>query len=225
MRPRFVSLIPLREGSKGILGKNIKPIAGHPLCAWTLRAALDSTRLNGVYVSTESPTIRAVVGEIDPRITIIDRPTALASDDASTESVMLHFAERVAFDVLVTIQATSPLLRAREIDEAVRLFEASKCDSMLSCVRTRRFFWTDDGQPVNYDPAHRPRRQDFAGTYMENGALYLTRREILQTQHNRLGGRIVVFEMPEESATEIDTPEDWRIAERTLLRRQSQSRQ
>jgi N-acylneuraminate cytidylyltransferase len=125
----------------------------------------------------------------------------------------------VPFDVLVTIQATSPLLTSHDLDRALAQFHEQPLDSMLSAVRTKRFFWNDDATPINYDPLHRPRRQDFRGTLMENGAFYITRHDILEQHQCRLGGKIGIYEMDESTAVEIDEPEDWVLVERLLLQR------
>jgi len=147
---------------------------------------------------------------------VVDRPAAHATDEASTESVMLHFMNTILFDVLVTIQATSPLLESTHLDQALEAFNAQSLDSMLSAVRCKRFFWNDDAMPINYDPLHRPRRQDFAGTLMENGAFYVTRRDILEKYQCRLGGKMGIYEMPESTAIELDEPSDWEIVSRLL---------
>jgi CMP-N-acetylneuraminic acid synthetase len=214
--PKTVALIPLRGGSKSIPLKNIKPIGGKPLCSWVLEAATRAQGIHSVYVSTDSREIEDVVKSLNLGVKVIYRPPEHATDEASTESVMLHFMEQVDFDVLVTIQATSPLLQANHLDEALERFRAENLDSMLSAVRTKRFFWHDDGTPINYDPMHRPRRQDFSGTLMENGAFYMTKRNILEKHDCRLGGRIGIYEMPEHTSVEIDEPEDWEMVSRLL---------
>ena len=215
-RVRTVALIPLRGGSKGIPGKNIKPMGGKPLCAWVLQAAAACRAIDDVYVSTDSGQIKQVVLELGLGVHVVDRPAEYASDEASTESVMLHFMQEVPFGRLVTIQATSPLLSAAHLDDALALFERDGCDSMLSAVRTRRFFWRDDGTPINYEPQRRPRRQDFHGTLMENGAFYVTSRQVLESSRCRLGGKIGIFEMPEDTAVEIDELDDWDAVSRML---------
>lgn len=215
-----IALIPLRGGSKSIPQKNIMSLAGKPLCAWTLEAATGCASLDAVYVSTDSELIADVVLSLGLDIKIIRRPEEYATDEASTELVMLHAMSLVDFDVMVTIQATSPLLTSRDLDLAIQQFQHQELDSMLSAVRTRRFFWTDDGTPINYAPSNRPRRQDFLGTYMENGAFYVTKRDILQRQCCRLGGSIGIYAMPEYTAIEIDEPDDWLNVERLLLSRQ-----
>lgn len=220
---KIVALVPLRGGSKSIPGKNIKPIAGLPLCAWVLKAAVAVDAITEVYVSTDSDEIAEVVNKLNIGIKVLKRPAEYASDEASTESVMLHFAEHVEFDLLVTIQATSPLLSAQDLDKAVQQFQSEDLDSMLTAVRSYRFYWRDDAIPINYDPQSRPRRQDFAGTLMENGAFYITRREALLQSQCRLAGKIGIYEMAENTAVEIDEPEDWLQLERLLASREERS--
>lgn len=217
---KTVALVPLRGGSKSIPKKNIKILLGKPLAYWVLSSARDSRLIDEVFVSTDSDEIANVVSEMNLGIKIIYRPLEYATDDASTESVMLHFMSENDFDVLVTIQATSPLLTASDLDSAVTQYQELKFDSMLSAVRTKRFFWTDDAKAINYNPSHRPRRQDFRGSLMENGAFYITKREILEKFQCRLGGNIGIYEMDAVTAVEIDEPEDWGIVERLLLNRQ-----
>lgn len=211
-----IALVPLRGGSKSIPMKNIRPLGGQPLCAWVLQAAAACPAIDAVYVSTDSDIIRQTVQSLNLGVEVIDRPAELATDEATTESVMLHFMGQVPFERLVTIQATSPLLTAQHLQRALTQFDQAGCDSMLSAVRTKRFFWNDDATPINYDPQYRPRRQEFAGTLMENGAFYVIRRTVLQAGGCRLGGKIGIFEMPEHTAVEIDEPADWEAVARLL---------
>ena len=212
-----VALIPLRGGSKSIPQKNIKFLAGKPMCAWVLQAAAGCADLHRIYVSTDSEVIADVVSGLGLGLQIIMRPDEYATDEASTESVMLHAMGEIDFDILVTIQATSPQLKSSDLGQALSQFREQELDSMLSATRVRRFFWSDDFTPINYDPSHRPRRQNFRGTYMENGAFYITKRHILQDEGCRLGGNIGIYEMAESTAVEIDDPEDWSRVERILL--------
>jgi N-acylneuraminate cytidylyltransferase len=218
---RVVGLVPLRGGSKSIPGKNIRDLAGKPMCAWVLEEALQASCIEELFVSTDSREVADTVRGIDSRVRVLSRPSELAQDSSSTESVMLHFAALVPFDDLITIQATSPLTRAAHLDAAYAHFLASGADSLLTGVRTRRFFWTADGRPLNYDPRHRPRRQDWGGVLTESGAFYITRREVLEREGCRLGGRIAVYEMGEEHAVELDEPGDWTALERVLRARRT----
>ena len=217
---RTVSLIPLRGGSKSISNKNIKEIGGKPLCAWVLEAAVNSQVIDDVYVSTDSNDIKNIVNDLNLGINIVDRPAKYATDESSTESVIIHFSELEKFDRIVTIQATSPLLKTVHLNTALEQFHKQNLDSMLSAVRTKRFFWNENGTPINYDPMNRPRRQDFKGELMENGAFYITTNKVLDKYQCRLGGKIGIFEMPENTAIEIDEPCDWEVVSQQLREKQ-----
>ena len=223
VKGRTLALVPLRGGSKSIPGKNIRLLGGVPLCAWVLRAATACNYIQETWVSTDSPQIAAVVSGLGLGVRILERPANLATDEASTESVMEHFAAEVGFDRLVTIQATSPLLEARHLSDGLEACIAGGFDSMLSGTRTRRFFWSLDGKPLNYDPASRPLRQKTQGCIMENGAFYITSRKVLEETGCRLGGRIGVYEMEEETGTELDEPADWAELERRIAQRRDLS--
>jgi len=152
----------------------------------------------------DSDKIIDVVSSSGLPVEILRRDPILATDTASTEAVMLDFMDKVNFDILVTLQATSPLTRTKDIDSAIKYFLGSDFDSLLTGVRTKRFFWSDDGKPVNYNPLKRPRRQDFNGWVMENGAFYITKRSILKSKKCRLGGKIGIYEMHPETAYEVN---------------------
>ncbi|MCX6350260.1 MAG: HAD hydrolase family protein [Bacteroidetes bacterium] len=213
MKDKIIALIPLRGGSKSILNKNIKSLAGKPLCLYSLEAAHQSGVFDEVIVSTDSEEIADVVRKAGLGTKISMRPAELATDTASTEAVMLHIASEFSFDVMCLIQATSPFTTAEDFQKAYQKFTKENLDSLVTGVRTKRFFWNENGTAVNYNPLKRPRRQDFDGYIMENGAFYFTKKEILEKEQCRLGGKIGVYEMPEHTALEIDEPFDWQLAE------------
>lgn len=215
---RWVAFMPLRANSKSIIDKNVRDIAGRPLFAWSLEQAIASQCFDEIYVATDSPRIRKkVLDEFSSSVTVLDRSPETCTDTASTESAMLEFKQKIPFDVLCLIQATSPLTRAEDFIAAKRKFLEENLDSLLTAVQSKRFYWTTAGVPINYDPKNRPRRQDFAGCLMENGAFYLTRAKLLEDHGSRLGGRIGIHEMAAETAIEIDEDTDWIIVEQLLL--------
>ncbi len=213
---RVVALVPLRGGSKSIPKKNIKQIAGKPLFFWVTDACRRSGLFESVVVSTDSKEIAASVRTHFSDVEILERPPDLAQDTTSTEAVMLHFADHYSFDYLCTVQATSPLLQPDDLQRGWDRVVRHGYDSIVSCVRFRRFIWSADGRPLNYDPQKRPRRQDNDGVFLENGAFYFTRRETLVKTRCRLGGEIGIAEMSEESAIELDEPNDWLMVEQLM---------
>lgn len=225
-----VAFIPVRGGSKSIPLKNIKPISGKPLVYWTVKAACGCKYIDKVYMATDSEKIREKVegfktgieAELFVKAEVIGRSSESASDTASTEFAMLEFAENYEFDNIVLVQATSPLLQADDLDRGFEAFQTDGTDSVLSVVRQKRFHWRNDengyAHPTNYDVFHRPRRQDYDGYLVENGAFYITSKADLLRTKNRVSGNIKAVEMNEDTFFEIDEPSDWVIIE-ALMRK------
>lgn len=215
-----IAFIPVRGGSKSIPLKNIKLLNGYPLVYWTAKAANDATCIDRVIVATDSDDIRSVVKSFNlSKVVLYDREAENASDTASTESVMLEYINKSNLsneDNFFLIQATSPLLKNKHIDEMYQKLKVSNSDSALSCVRNKRFYWSEDGKALNYDYKARPRRQDFKGLMMENGACYINTVGNIKKDKNRLSGKIAVYEMPEYTAVEIDEPDDFLLIEKLM---------
>jgi len=213
----IVAFIPARGGSKSIPLKNIKPFCEKPLLYWNLLAIENSLKIDEVYVATDSDEIKNAVLSFNFKKTkIYDRDPLNAADASSTESVMMEFLAKKSFkseDLFILVQATSPLTETKDFDSAIDKYLDSDFDSMLSVVRTKRFYWNHNGEPLNYDFIKRPRRQDFDGLFMENGAFYINRIGNILNSGNRLSGKIGIFEMDDYKGFEIDEPEDWIICE------------
>ncbi len=213
-----VAIIPARGGSKGIPHKNIVPCAGKPLLAWTIEAALAANSVSQVIVSSDDQAIldcAVAAGALAFR-----RSDRLAQDDTPTEPVIQEVLQSLTEEpaAVVLLQATSPVRTGQQIDEAVAMIERG-WDSVLSVVPSHAFLWWQTagrGHP-NYDPDRRPRRQDMQ-QFQENGSIYVTTLRQWQRSKNRIGGRIGLYVMPEESALQIDTPLDLYLVEKILER-------
>ncbi|MCM3635946.1 N-acylneuraminate cytidylyltransferase [Paenibacillus camelliae] len=220
---RTVAFIPVRGGSKSIPLKNINDFCGKPLVYWTIRAAVTCLEIDEVYVATDSIEIKNVVESFGfDKVKVIGRSAESATDTASTETALLEFATSELFGKVVLIQATSPLLEAIDITSALEKFQEERADSLLTVVRQKRFIWVDSPEgsiATNYNPFKRPRRQEWEGYLVENGALYIMNRESLLSSRCRLSGKISLYEMSEDTYFEIDEPTDWVIAERLKMLR------
>ena len=218
-------IIPARGGSKGIPRKNLIPVAGKPLIAWSIEAALASATVNRVVVSTDDDEIAAVSESYGGEI--IRRPLELANDTASSESALVHVLETLAQreqyepDLIVFLQATSPYRLAADIDNAVNLLRQGNYDSLFSACPehfTGRWRLDEDecAHPVNFDPANRPRRQDSHIEYLENGSIYVFKPQVLKETGTRMAGRIGIYPMPVERSFQIDAPEDIELLDKLL---------
>lgn len=212
-----VVLIPARGGSKSIPYKNIKLFNGKPLIAWSIIEAKKLSFVDEVYVSTDSKKIALIAEEYGAKT--VSRSDESATDGASTESCMIEFAQQYEFENIILLQATSPLTTKDDIYNAFFVFDRYKYDSVLSVVEFKRFIWdfpvgTKGAYPLNYNYLSRPRRQEIEARYIENGAIYITKREFLLESKCRLSGRIGLSVMKPATYFELDEPDDWKIMER-----------
>ena len=221
-----LAIIPARGGSKRIPRKNLIRLAGIPLVAHSIRHAHDSRHVDQVVVSTDDDAIAEVATAEGAEV--VRRPAALSDDRASSESALIHVldtrheAGRPDPDLIVFLQCTSPVRADGDIDRAIETLEREGADSALSVCETKRFIWkpgADGPAPVNYDFRARKREQDADPQYQENGSIYLCKPWVLRQQNNRLGGRIVLYEMDYWSSFQIDTPEDLELCEWILRQR------
>jgi len=214
---KVYGFIPVRGGSKSIPLKNIRSFCGKPLVFWILKALIESKYVDKIFVATDSNKIKEVVQSFNfDKVVLYDRDPINATDEAPTESVMLEFLNHYDLErdsLFVLVQATSPFVTSIDIDKAIEKYIETKSDSLLSCARVKKFIWSDDGKPLNYDYMNRPRRQDFQGVLIENGAIYINTVNNILKYKCRLSGKISIYEMPEYTNIEIDEEHDWVIAE------------
>jgi len=224
---KIIAIIPARGGSKGLPGKNIRPLADVPLIAHSIRQASDAERIGRTVVSTDDLHIMAVSRQYGAEVIL--RPPDFATDLASSESVLRHVLdslweqEEYQPDLVVFLQCTSPLRTAGDIDAAISQLMHTGADSLLSVSPCHRFLWhMERGQarPVNFDYQQRKRRQEFGPQYVENGSIYIFKPWVLRECNNRLGGKIDLYLMPEESSWEIDTLFDFQVVEHLYQKRE-----
>jgi N-acylneuraminate cytidylyltransferase len=211
-------IIPARSGSKGIPNKNIIDFCGKPLIAWTIEQCLSSKYISDVWVSSDSQEILSISERYGAKS--IQRPDDISGDFATSESAWMHAIKIIEknnnIDFVFAPQITSPLREAKDIDNAIELFQKENYDSMFSSsVVEDLFFWKKDKnnklQSVNYDYLNRQRRQDIEEKIIENGSFYIFKPEIIQKYNNRFGGKIGHSQMEFWKMFEIDNLEDVRM--------------
>lgn len=216
----ILAIIPARGGSKGIPRKNIRLLAGKPLIAYTIEQARGAQAITRVIVSTDHDEIASVAEEFGAEV--VKRPAELATDTATSESALKHVLEHLAEtekyapDLVVFLQCTSPVRTPNDIDRAIQLLLDQKADSLVSVTLWHGTNWTlEDGkaESVTFDYRNRPRRQDMRPQFRENGSIYVFRPWVLHQLDNRLGGKIVLFEMSAWTRFEADTLGDFALCE------------
>lgn len=217
---KSIGIIPARGGSKGIPHKNVVDLAGKPLIAYTIEEALKSS-LNKVVVSTDCDRICEVANRYG--VEIVKRPQNLSKDDTPTQPVIHHtlLACNEEFDLIATLQPTSPLRKAKHIDEAMDLIKKYEdADSLVSVVKVPHNMVPNSLMIKKQDfvetleDANEPilRRQDKSSFYARNGAaIYLTKSKNINKYI--FGGKTLGYEMSRIESIDIDDPIDLDIAE------------
>lgn len=231
-----LAIIPARGGSKTIPRKNLAPLAGKPLIAWSIDAAHMAQFVRRIVVSTDDPDIKRVALHYGAEV--IDRPAALATDQALTDPVMLHVLgelrrrEEYHPELTVLLQPTSPIRPVGLIDGCIqRLIRETLACSLFTGFYGPHFVWSraawakdrfkPEGYmaPINFVHDQRKRRQDMADRdvpFFENGTVYVTRTKNLIETGNRVCPPTEGYEMPISESVDIDTESQLMEAESIL---------
>jgi len=226
-----LGLIPARGGSKGVPGKNVRPLAGHTLLEYTARAARESGVLDRVILSTDSPEIADAGRRAGLEVPFM-RPATLAADDTPMLLVIEHALAEVSRsgwtpDIVVLLQPTSPLRRPDHIRDAIAMLRDTGADSVVTVVEVPRHLSPDyvmriEGgrlKPFLPDGARVTRRQDARAAYARDGTVYAFRRATIEKTGSIYGEDCRPLLIDACDSLSIDSPEDWDEAERLLARR------
>lgn len=226
----ILAVVTARGGSKGIPGKNTVPLAGKPLIAWTIEAALQSRSAPRVIVSTDDEEIAQVAKDWGAEVPFM-RPVELSGDNSPHIPVVLHAVQWVmqhfasAPDYILLLQPTSPLRTSGDIDASIQLALEKKADSVVGVAEARPHPYVTkrllpDGRLEDFMtiPPGYLARQSLPPIYAINGAIYLVRRRVLLEKQSFFTDRTYAYVMPSERSLDIDTELDLIVAE-ALLRR------
>ena len=234
MAPRILAVIPARGGSKGVSRKNIRPVCGKPLIAYTIETALAARHLfHRVIVSTDDEEIADVARQHGADVPFM-RPDDLAGDRVAMLPVLQHavrFVEEqddVVLDWVCLLQPTDPLRAVADIEEAIRLGQAGGCDSVISVVQVfavhpmlMKRIEGGSLEPYCIEEKEGTRRQDYdPPAYMRNGAIYLTRRDVLMEHGSVWGETIRPYIMPPERSVGVDSELDLKLVELLIQEKQ-----
>lgn len=204
----IVGITPARGGSKGLPRKNIRPLWGKPLLAWTIEAAKASARLDRYVVSTEDLEIAAVARQWGAEVS--DRPAALATDEATTLAVLQHVLNQIPAEIVVILQATCPVRNPDLIDRCIQRFLDRGVDSLATGFICKY---------VEYGTNRRElRRQDLSGFFYDDGNVYVVRADLIRAGE-RFGARMERMVTDREQNIDIDDEFDFWLAEQVLKRR------
>ncbi len=193
----------------------MKVLGAKPLVAWILDSIIASKTADEIWVATDDDTAESFLKQNYPNVKIFRRCVVSASDTSPVIDVVMEFLENVSLndnDFLVLAQATSPFTPSADFR---RLYSciSDRYDSYISCTRSKKFLWHEDGYPLSYHLDAKPRRQDYTGYLIENGEFYASTIGSIRKSKNILYGRILVLESRYPYCIEIDDSLDWQLAE------------
>jgi CMP-N,N'-diacetyllegionaminic acid synthase len=219
----LTALIPARGGSTGIPRKNLAPVAGRPLLAWTVDAALASRCVTRTVVSTDSAEIAELARALGADV--LDRPAELAQDDTPMQAVIDHARQELPGDWFALLQPTSPLRRAEHVDQAFDLLVASGADVVVSVVevphalRPSSLMRLEDSRLVPLDPDEPLLRQQKAPLYARNGPAVL----VFRREATLYDGDVRPYVMDPCDSLDVDTPFDLELADLLVSSRAGRS--
>src|SRR5215831_4479189 len=218
---RVLGLVAARGGSKGVVGKNIRPLRGKPLLEYTAEAALSASLLSRVILSTDSEDIAGVGRQCGLEVPFL-RPPELAKDETPSLPVVQHALRWVetcgeSYDAVCLLQPTSPLRRPGQIDGCITMLTASEADSVITVLPVPDAYnphWvyipdekgllrlsTGESNPI-------PRRQELPAAFHREGSVYVTRRNVVLESGSLFGNRVVGYVVDEQRSVNIDTLDD-----------------
>ena len=204
------AIIPARGGSKGVHKKNLHLLNGKPLLYYSVKAAIGASLIDEVYVSSDDDEILEYATSIGAKT--IKRPVELSTDFSSSEEALIHFAESIEFDNLIFLQATSPLMTSKILDDAMGVFIGQDYTSVVSVFEDHGFWWNYD-EPL-YNPMNRHMRQENKNKkYKESGMFYITSKKALLSSRCRFSGKSHSFVHSKIVGYDIDDLDDFKIVE------------
>lgn len=215
---RFLAVIPARGGSKGVPRKNIRPLNGRPLLAYTVDQVADVHEIDLAVVSTEDPEIRSVAESLGMRV--IDRPAMYATDDSPTETALLHALDTLAehgepaWDYVIVLEPTSPLRSAETIRKCITAIVQHDAPSLLTVRESRENIGTIENgffRPLRSGAPRR--RQERIPFYIESSTVYVCRVDYLRATRSLVAEPWCAYVIPDIEAVDINTPEDFILAE------------
>ena len=217
---KTIGVVLARSGSKGIKNKNIKIIEDRPLINYSLDALIKSKTCKRIIVSTDSAMYKKLlISNYRNKIDIFNRSKKFAKDSSSSEESLLEIFNSnlnisESFQKCIFFQLTSPLIKPIDFQKGLEVFKKKKYDSLFTGYASKKFYWQKNKSKylsLNYDFKNRPRRQNFEGNIVENGAFYIFDIKNFKKYKNRLFGNIGCYLMPENRSLEIDGSEDIKL--------------
>ncbi len=220
---KILVIIPARGGSKGIPRKNLRSLAGKPLIYYAIKNALSITHgVTDVYVSSEDDEILTIASKFSAKT--IKRDEINAGDKVTLDPVIYHAylkirkIENKDYDLVITLQPTSPLLKSQSLNDAIAKLLNEDIDTLISGIYDTHLTWLKEGQKFSPNYKKRVNRQELPQLYKETGGFVISRANFIK-ETTRFGNNIQIYPLGKSEAIDIDDFEDWNICDYYLKRK------
>lgn len=212
--PCLTAIVPIKEHSERVPGKNFKELNGKPLFYWTLNALLQAKHISRVVVDADSDKVQREVSRLFPGIRVIRRPDSLLGDDVVANDLIEWELTQLDDINFLQTHVTNPLLTSKTIDEAVEAyFEADNFDSLVGVTEYKARWYHRNGKAIMHSPHKLGKSQDLEPLYQDNSNLYIFNRQTFALNRSRIGAWPQMFVMSKLEAVDIDYAEDFALAE------------
>lgn len=211
----IAALMPMRHGSERVIGKNYRQLGDRPLYQHMLEKLLESELITHIVIDTDSPIIIEQVSIKYPSVILIERPEHLRAGTVPMNDVLLYDVSQVEADFYLQTHSTNPLFSKASLEGAINQFisQYPMFDSLFTVTRLQTRLWDELARPVNHNASILLRTQDLPPIFEENSCLYIFTKQTLQTKHNRIGDRPLMYPISPDEAWDIDEEVDFKICE------------
>lgn len=211
----MIAIVPMKEHSERVPGKNIRNFNGKPLFYWIMESLFRTKSISRVVLNTDSLLTGNMAQEHFPAVQVFYRPDCLRGDMVTGNALIEWTLRQLAGEHFLYTHATNPLLKMATINSAIGVYfdNLDKYDSLFGVTKHKMRLFKAGGMPLNHDPSVLTRTQEIDPLYEDNSTMYIFSRESFKATSSRIGEKPYMFEVSKIEAIDIDTEEDWRIAE------------
>ena len=206
---KTVAFVPIRLNSQRVEGKNLRLLGGRPLMTYLLDSLIQAENIDEVYVYCSNLSI---VEYLPEGVKFLQRDERLDSNTTLGQEIYDAFTQQVEADIYILAHATSPFIKTRTIEDAVKKVQSGEYDSAFSAEKIQTFTWWQ-GEPLNYTFERVPRTQDLEPVYVETSAFFIFRKELWREHHRRIGFKPYTAVTDRIESMDIDNPDDFLLAE------------
>ena len=217
----IVALMPMKAESQRVKNKNFKLLASKPLFHWVYDKLNNIEEIEKIIINTDAPEEKILTNLKDTsKLIIRKRKNHLIGHEISMNKILLDDIMNVKSAIYLMTHSTNPLISEKTLSEAINKFKTIICeneyDSLFSVTKTQERFYKSDASPINHDPNNLIQTQDLEPWYAENSNLYLFTENSFKANNARIGKNPFLFETSKRETIDIDTEDDWSIADRIM---------